>query len=72
MCKDFPFCIALSSLFLVLAMASCAEILSDVNVPLTLNLSVDASTNLVEDGEPVMPTSRFHHRRSGRHTNQSK
>ena len=53
-------------------MASCAEILSDVNVPLTLNLSVDASTNLVEDGEPVTPTNRFHHRRSGRHTNQSK
>ena len=53
-------------------MASCAEFLSDVNVPLTLNLSADASTNLVEDSEPVTPTSRFRRRRIGRRTNQNK
>ena len=71
--KIFPFRIALSSSFFpVLAMASCAEFISDVNVPLTLSLSVDASTNLVEDGEPVTPTSQFRRRRSGRRTNRSK
>lgn len=38
----------------------------------TLNLSTVASTNLADNVGPVMPTSQFCHRRSGRSTNQSK
>ena len=49
-----------------------AEFLSDVIVPLTVSLSADAATNLVDDGGLVTPTSRFRRKRIARSTAQRK
>ena len=53
-------------------MDSSAEFFSDVKVPLTLDLSADASTYLVDGDDPVTPTSRFRRRRRNGRAHQMK